>query len=59
MFVDYLKKRCPRMKFNTIAVFKNIKAEAHKDSHNVAMNVAVPLSDFEGSDIMGKKMGKK
>ena len=52
VFVKYIKSQYPEVKFNSLAVFKNIKAERHKDAHNVGKNVALPLSDYKGSDIV-------
>ena len=52
VLVEYIKAQCPESKFNSLAVFKNIRAERHKDAHNVGKNVAVPLTDFKGADIV-------
>ncbi|CAE7348330.1 unnamed protein product [Symbiodinium microadriaticum] len=56
---EYLKSQCPEARFNSIAVFRNIKAKKHQDARNVGMNVAVPLSDFKGTNIVVKRRGKK
>ena len=54
---EYLKSQCPEAQFNSIAVFKNIKAKKHKDAHNVGQNVAIPLTDFKGTDIIVTRKG--
>ena len=59
VFLDYLKQQCPGIKCNSIAVFKGIQAEPHRDAHNVGDNVVVPLSEFEGCDIVVKENGKE
>ena len=59
VFCEYLKSQCPEARFNSIAVFRNIKAKKHKDARNVGMNVAVPLSDFKGTNIVVKRGGKE
>ena len=55
VFLDYLRQQCPGFKCNSIAVFKGIRAEPHRDVHNVGMNAVVPLSEFEGCDIVVKR----
>ena len=55
VFVSYLKDQCPGFKCNSVAVFKGIKAKPHKDARNVGINAVVPLTDFEGCDVMVKK----
>ena len=55
VFVSYLKDQCPGFKCNSVAVFKGIKAKPHKDAHNVGVNAVVPLTDFEGCDVIVKK----
>ena len=46
------RNQYPEARFNSLAVFKNIKAEAHKDAHNVGLNVAILLTDYKGADIV-------
>ncbi|CAE7884617.1 RE1 [Symbiodinium sp. KB8] len=55
VFVNYLKDQCPGFKCNSVAVFKGIKAKPHKDAHNVGVNAVVPLTDFEGCEVMVKR----
>ena len=59
VFLDYLKQHCPGVKCNSIAVFKGTQAEPHRDAHNVGENVVVPLSEFEGCDIVVKERGQE
>ena len=59
VFLNYLKQECPGIKCNSIAVFKGIHAELHRDVHNVGENVVVPLSEFEGCDIVVRENGKE
>ncbi|CAE7488319.1 RE1, partial [Symbiodinium necroappetens] len=59
VFCEYLRTQCPEARFNSIAVFKNIQAKRHKDAHNVGRNVAVPLSDFKGTDIIVSRGGER
>ena len=59
VFAEYLKTQCPGVQFNSMSIFKNIKAEKRKDAHNVGMNLAVPLTDFEGMDIVVDKNGEQ
>ena len=52
VFLDYLKQQCPGFKCNSLAVFKSISAELHRDAHNVGLNAVVPISDFKGCDVV-------
>ena len=52
VLAKYIKNQYPEARFNSLAVFKNIKAEAHKDAHNVGLNVAIPLTDYKDADIV-------
>eukprot|EP00439_Symbiodinium_sp_Y106_P060167 s729_g8.t2 len=55
VFLDYLKQQCPGFKCNSLAVFKGISAEPHRDAHNVGLNAVVPISDFQGCDVVVKR----
>ena len=57
VFLNYLKSQCPGFKCNSLAVFKGVHAELHRDAHNVGMNAVVPLSDFKGCDVVVKRGG--
>ena len=57
VFLNYLKQQCPGFRCNSIAAFKGIRAEPHRDVHNVGINAVVPLSEFEGCDIIVKRQG--
>ncbi|CAE7758600.1 RE1 [Symbiodinium sp. CCMP2456] len=57
VFTNYIHNKCPGFKFNSVAVFKGIKAEPHKDAHNVGVNAVMPLTDFEGCDVIVVKDG--
>ena len=54
-FLDYLKQQCPGFRCNSLAVFKGISAEPHRDAHNVGLNAVVPISDFQGCDVVVKR----
>ncbi|CAE7296882.1 RE1 [Symbiodinium sp. KB8] len=59
VFLNYLKSQCPDFKCNSLAVFKGVHAELHRDAHNVGMNAVVPLSDFKGCDVVVKRGGSE
>ncbi|OLP75490.1 Copia protein [Symbiodinium microadriaticum] len=58
VLVRYLRQECPGFHFNNIVLMKDIKAEWHKDAHNVGENAVLPLSDFCGGDILVKRDGQ-
>ncbi|CAE7439048.1 RE1 [Symbiodinium microadriaticum] len=59
VFLDYIKQQCPGFRCNSLAVFRGIHAERHRDAHNVGTNVVLPLTDFKGCDIVVKRDGKE
>ena len=51
VFVKYIKQIAPDFKFNAVTVNINVKAQEHKDVHNVGSSMITAISHFKGGGL--------
>ena len=59
VLTKYLKQLQPDASFSAVALFINMRTEAHKDVHNWGMNIITPLSKFEGGGLLMEPAGEE
>ena len=52
VLAKYMRQLFPEVSFSALFISQNIKAQAHKDVHNVGMNLIAPLSVFDGGGLL-------
>ena len=59
VLTKYLKQLQPDASFSAVALFINVQTKAHKDVHNLGMNIITPLSKFEGGGLLMEPAGEE
>ncbi|CAE7207099.1 RE1 [Symbiodinium natans] len=59
VLTKYLKQLQPDASFSAVALFINTQTKAHKDVHNLGMNIITPLSKFEGGGLLMEPAGEE